>query len=131
MANDAVLQVRIDSQLKGEAEELYRQMGTTFSEAVRLFARQSVIRRKLPFEVSEEDSLQMESRAHTHELQRAIANGEDGADGSGFAMFASYADSTLRKRESEAWRDAVIAKHASSDESSISTGNAKVKAVKR
>ena len=49
MPKESVLQIRIDTSLKDAAESLYREMGTTFSEAVRIFARQSVLSRGMPF----------------------------------------------------------------------------------
>ena len=51
MANDAVLQVRMDAELKRDAENLYRRMGTSLAEAVRIFARQSVEENAMPFVV--------------------------------------------------------------------------------
>ena len=42
MAMDATCQIRMDSDLKAQVEELYRNLGTSFSEAVRIFAQQSV-----------------------------------------------------------------------------------------
>ena len=118
MANDAVLQVRIDAQLKSEVEQLYRQMGTTFPEAVRLFARQSLIRRRLPFEVTEAD-MGGSRQAGNRTLQRcseygnAIAQDASPAHGeSGFGMFAAYAGDQLRASEYDAWQLAAVAKHA-------------------
>ena len=49
MAKEATLQVRMDSELKEQAELLYKQLGTSFAEAVRIFARQSVEERGMPF----------------------------------------------------------------------------------
>lgn len=49
MAKEAILQVRMDSELKEQAELLYKQLGTSFAEAVRIFARQSVEDRAMPF----------------------------------------------------------------------------------
>ena len=49
MAKEATLQVRMDSELKEQAESLYRQLGTSFAEAVRIFARQSVEEKGMPF----------------------------------------------------------------------------------
>ena len=49
MANEATLQVWMDSELKEQAELLYKQLGTSFAEAVRIFARQSVEDRAMPF----------------------------------------------------------------------------------
>ncbi len=49
MAKKAILQVRMDSELKEQAELLYKQLGTSFAEAVRIFARQSVEEKAMPF----------------------------------------------------------------------------------
>ncbi len=49
MAKEATVQVRMDSDLKEEVELLYKQLGTSFAEAVRIFARQSVTDRAMPF----------------------------------------------------------------------------------
>ena len=42
MAMDATLQIRIDSAVKEQVEALYRSMGTSFAEAVRMFAQPSL-----------------------------------------------------------------------------------------
>ncbi len=52
MANTAMLQVRMDADLKKEAEELFEKMGTSLPDAVRIFARTSVNMQALPFEMS-------------------------------------------------------------------------------
>lgn len=49
MSKDATLQIRIDSELKKQVEELYRSLGTSFAEAVRIFAQQSVMEGGMPF----------------------------------------------------------------------------------
>ncbi len=49
MAKEATLQVRMDAELKEQAEILYKQLGTSFAEAVRIFARQSVQEKAMPF----------------------------------------------------------------------------------
>lgn len=49
MAKEATLQVRMDADLKEKAEALYRDMGTSFAEAVRIFAMQSVHENGMPF----------------------------------------------------------------------------------
>lgn len=51
MRKNATLQVRMDSDIKDQVEKLYEDMGTSFSEAVRLFAQQSLLRGGLPFTV--------------------------------------------------------------------------------
>lgn len=52
MAMDSTMQIRMDSELKTEVEALYRGMGTSFAEAVRMFARQSLIVGGMPFRPS-------------------------------------------------------------------------------
>lgn len=49
MAMDATLQIRMNSDLKAQVEELYRNMGTSFAEAVRIFAQQSLREGGIPF----------------------------------------------------------------------------------
>ena len=52
MAMDATLQIRIDSAVKEQVEALYRSMGTSFAEAVRMFAQQSLQEGGMPFQPS-------------------------------------------------------------------------------
>jgi len=52
MAKEATLQVRMDAELKEQAEALYRDMGTSFAEAVRIFAKQSIQQNGMPFVVT-------------------------------------------------------------------------------
>lgn len=49
MAMDATLQIRMNSELKSEAENLYRSFGISFAEAVRIFAQQSLHEGGMPF----------------------------------------------------------------------------------
>ena len=49
MSMDATLQVRMDGQVKHNVEELYRNLGTSFAEAVRIFAQQSLLAGGMPF----------------------------------------------------------------------------------
>lgn len=49
MAKEAMLQVSMDSELKEQVELLYQQLGTSFAEAVRIFAKQSVAEGAMPF----------------------------------------------------------------------------------
>lgn len=39
MSMDATVQVKMDSQLKAQVENLYHGLGTSFAEAVRIFAQ--------------------------------------------------------------------------------------------
>lgn len=49
MAQEATLQIKIDSDLKEQVVLLYERMGTSFAEAVRIFAKQSVEEKAMPF----------------------------------------------------------------------------------
>ena len=49
MAMESTLQVRMDSALKAEVEALYKSLGTSFAEAVRIFAQQSILEGGMPF----------------------------------------------------------------------------------
>lgn len=68
MAKEAILQVRMDSELKEQAEQLYKQLGTSFAEAVRIFARQSVEERAMPFTIH--------LASHKPDRRLGIANGK-------------------------------------------------------
>ena len=52
MAMDATCQIRMDGELKTQVEALYRDLGTSFAEAVRIFAQQSVREGRMPFRPS-------------------------------------------------------------------------------
>ena len=51
MSKEAVIQVRIEADLKEQVEDLYRRLGTSFAEVVRIFAKQSVIENAMPFNI--------------------------------------------------------------------------------
>lgn len=52
MAMQSVLQVRMDTELKEAAEKLYSDLGTSFAEAVRIFAKKSVEEQAIPFSIN-------------------------------------------------------------------------------
>lgn len=52
MAMESVVQVRMDTELKEAAEKLYRELGTSFAEAVRIFAKKSVDEQAIPFSLN-------------------------------------------------------------------------------
>ena len=49
MAMDATVQIRMNSELKTDVENLYCSLGTSFAEAVRIFAQQSLREGGMPF----------------------------------------------------------------------------------
>jgi DNA-damage-inducible protein J len=48
MSNNTTYNIRIDSQIRKEADALYKSMGMSLSSAVNLFLTQSVIQRRFP-----------------------------------------------------------------------------------
>ena len=83
-----VMQFRMEAELKAEAEELFRNLGTSFAVALRIFARQCVLTRSMPITIALP--------------QQETASG----------AFAKYADPAKRKREADAFARAMEAKHA-------------------
>ena len=87
MAKQAVFQVRMDEETKEQVEELYRGLGTSFAEAVRIFAAQSLQARGMPF---------------TPTYNR----------GSTFGSLSAYAQPELIAHEALAFEEAMVQKHA-------------------
>jgi DNA-damage-inducible protein J len=50
MAN-AVLQTRVDLEMKKEAEDLFESLGLDLTTAIRLFLKQSINQKRIPFEI--------------------------------------------------------------------------------
>lgn len=90
MAKEATLQVRMDADLKEKVEALYRDMGTSFAEAVRIFAKQSVQEKGMPFVVTT-------TRQST------------------YGRFSRYADPKLAEQEDGAYERAMVSKHEKTD----------------
>ena len=72
------LQIRIDPNLRKEAEALFSNAGLDMSSAIRLFLRQSVIRRRLPFEVITESTDPFLSETNQRVLAASIRSIEHG-----------------------------------------------------
>lgn len=82
MAKDAIVHVRIDPADKEAAEAIYKGMGTTLSEAIRIFVKQSVLHHGFPlYPVSSSNK------------------GRGKAQG----ILRMYAHRELREQEREAW----------------------------
>lgn len=91
MKTDSVLQVRIDGNLKREAESLYEQLGISIADAVRMFIVQSLEAQGLPFEVK--TGFIKKKALHAY----GIAN--------------KYADPSKINEEKNAWAKAVVKKY--------------------
>ena len=89
MAKNAVYQIRMDAEIKNQVEELYRNLGTAFAEAVRVFAVQSLREQGMPFIPTE-------------------------ARGRSYGMLSSLADPKRIPQEESAFLEAMVSKHAGS-----------------
>ena len=74
----STLQIRIDSNLRRDADALFANAGLDLTSAVRLFLRQTVIRRRLPFEVLSESPDPFWSEANQRALRESIESFERG-----------------------------------------------------
>ena len=76
MATTTNVTIRMDSQLKTQAEALFSELGLNLSTAFGIFVRQAVREGRIPFELSDDDYLEdiirdiREGRTHfsEHEL---------------------------------------------------------------
>ena len=72
----STLQIRVDSTLRRQAEDFFNGAGLDMSSAVRLFLKQVVIRRRIPFDVIAEDPFW--SDANQRVLAESIRSIEEG-----------------------------------------------------
>ena len=93
MKKDSTLQVRMDAELKAQVEDLYHSLGTTFAEAVRVFARQSLLKGGLPFVMV------------VPPVARKTA----------FGYLAEYGNPALAKQEKDAYIMALKERHHGAD----------------
>ena len=78
MAMDATVQIRMSGELKEQVENLYRSMGTSFAEAVRIFAQQSLRDGGMPFRPtlrSWDDLTTQEIDAKLRKSEKEISSG--------------------------------------------------------
>ena len=92
MKTDAVLQVRIDSNMKNEAEQLFERLGISLADAVRMFVAQSIEQQGLPFEVKTDTPVRKKLHA--------------------YGLLHKYADPSKIPLEKDAWAMAVAEKYA-------------------
>lgn len=66
--------IRIDPELKAQAQELFAELGMNLSTAVNLFLRQTVRARAIPFRVSADDLPNAETREAIEEVRRMMSD---------------------------------------------------------
>jgi len=74
----STLQVRVDNDLRKQADAFFTSAGLDMSSAVRLFLRQVVIRQRMPFEIVAENPDPFFSEANQRVLAESIRSLERG-----------------------------------------------------
>lgn len=92
MAKEAVYQVRMDAEIKEQVEVLYQKMGSSFAEAIRIFAAQSLHDQGLPF--------------------RPTVSANASRAGKAYGIAAKRANPELIGMEKDAFSRAMVNKHA-------------------
>ena len=72
-ATTANISIRMDANLKEEAEEFFHELGMNLSTAVNIFVRQSLREGRIPFEITTKENPNEETIAAMLETER-IAN---------------------------------------------------------
>ena len=78
MAMESTFQVRMDSELKAQVEALYRSLGTSFAEAVRIFAQQSLRDGGMPFRPTLKTWDEMTAQEISAKLAKSEADSREG-----------------------------------------------------
>ncbi|MDR0888814.1 MAG: type II toxin-antitoxin system RelB/DinJ family antitoxin [Coriobacteriales bacterium] len=89
-AKNAVLNVRIDTAEKQAADKLFSKMGTSTSEAVRMFLAEAIAAQKMPF------------------VPKSI---EKSGKTSAFGLLHIYARQENMAKERDSWIDSLTYKH--------------------
>jgi len=74
----AVLQVRLDADLKKKSDTFFNGMGLETTNAVRLFFKQCLLHRRFPFELISEEEDPFYSEENQKVLMASIAEAEAG-----------------------------------------------------
>jgi len=84
MADTTNLSIRIDRDLKDEADQIFNAMGMNLTTAITIFVRQAVRQKKIPFEIAlcpeneGKGSITRDAMAATERIrQNSVQNGTD------------------------------------------------------
>ena len=94
MAKESIIQIRMDESIRKDAEEVYRRLGTTLPEAIRVFTAQSVLENGFPFLPKVRKTAKSESCR---------------------AALSKYADKALIEKENGAFMRAMVDKYGKID----------------
>lgn len=96
MAKESIMQLRMDSDMKERVEALYRSMGTSFAEGIRMFAAQSLLVNGLPFQLSAAKDVKSGSVSDLAGSLRGYATPQKLA-GEANALHAAYQSAAVEK----------------------------------
>jgi addiction module antitoxin, relB/dinJ family len=69
--------VRVDDQLKKEATEIFNELGLDMSTAVKLFLKQSVLTKSIPFKLALDEYLKEEVEQAKIDIQKLVKEKSD------------------------------------------------------
>lgn len=69
--------VRVDDQLKKEATEIFNELGLDMSTAVKLFLKQSVLTRSIPFKLALDEYSKEEVEQSKKDIQKLVKEKSD------------------------------------------------------
>lgn len=97
MLQTASIQVKIDPKTKATATALYQEMGLTLSDAIKLFLKQSINQRRMPFTPSTTADFDPASFLDLSDIAKGLREAGGGRD---FATDEEYQDwyAALKKR---------------------------------
>lgn len=98
MAKESTMQLRMDSDMKERVEALYRSMGTSFAEGIRMFAAQSLLVNGLPFQLTAAKSSKISTVTDLAGSLRQYAT-PDKLAGESAAIHSAYAKAAAQKQE--------------------------------
>ena len=98
MAKESTMQLRMDSDMKERVEALYRSMGTSFAEGIRMFAAQSLLVNGLPFQLTAAKSSKTSTVTDLAGSLRKYAT-PDKLAGESAAIHSAYAKAAAQKQE--------------------------------
>ncbi len=78
---NATVNIRLEAEDKKEAEKIFATLGLTTSEAIRLFYRQTILRRGLPFSVDIPNDVTIEAMEAARRGELEAGDFEDMARG--------------------------------------------------
>ena len=94
MAKESIIQIRMDESIRKDAEEVYKRLGTSLPEAIRVFTAQSILENGFPFQPKVRSAAKKESCR---------------------AALSKYADTSLIEKEDGAFKRAMVNKYGKID----------------